>query len=344
MAIKNYFPSVLSENPNDPLSLLPSPYYEYSGQNNLFTPRGYAQGTLINLLSTRGALGEATEDGEVTTEATEATEPAFQEVKDSGEQSFFNGMDINEGDSLDFDTLSDLSLTDGLFGGKTVSGNAPTGWNTQHQREFDAFVAAGLKPKAKWNGNDWYVYANELDGTPFGEQGSMSLSDTISSGGKYDGQPPGLFGVAQTATGSFNPNDVFKKNLAEALKSKTSPEEFTELQTGSFNVQESDGFEEFTELQPVQKDEGSVTAKRGGTVTAKEGGTVKAKRPDSDPKPKPKSISLKKTIEKAINTLVQQDNSSRDDEKKVNRTDTTAIDKVRKESNLSGNQRRGYGF
>ena len=253
-------------------------------------------------------------------------------------------MDINEGDSLDFDTLSDLSLTDGLFGGKTVSGNAPTGWNTQHQKEFDAFVAAGLKPKAKWNGNDWYVYANELDGTPFGEQGSMSLSDTISSGGKYDGQPPGLFGVAQTATGSFNPNDVFKKNLAEALKSKTSPEEFTELQTGSFNVQESDGFEEFTELQPVQKDEGSVTAKRGGTVTAKEGGTVKAKRPDSDPKPKPKSISLKKTIEKAINTLVQQDNSSRDDEKKVNRTDTTAIDKVRKESNLSGNQRRGYGF
>ena len=140
MAIKNYFPSVLSENPNDPLSLLPSPYYEYSGQNNLFTPRGYAQGTLINLLSTRGALGEATEDGEVTTEATEATEPAFQEVKDSGEQSFFNGMDINEGDSLDFDTLSDLSLTDGLFGGKTVSGNAPTGWNTQHQKEFDALL------------------------------------------------------------------------------------------------------------------------------------------------------------------------------------------------------------
>ena len=232
MAIKNYFPSVLSENPNDPLSLLPSPYYEYSGQNNLFTPRGYAQGTLINLLSTRGALGEATEDGEVTTEATEATEPAFQEVKDSGEQSFFNGMDINEGDSLDFDTLSDLSLTDGLFGGKTVSGNAPTGWNTQHQKEFDAFVAAGLKPKAKWNGNDWYVYANELDGTPFGEQGSMSLSDTISSGGKYDGQPPGLFGVAQTATGSFNPNDVIKKNLSEALKGKTAPPEEINIDEG----------------------------------------------------------------------------------------------------------------
>jgi len=339
MAIKDYFPSVPNQNPNDPMSLLPSPYYSYSGQNNLFTPRGYAQNTLIDLLSTRGALGEATKDGEVTTEATEATGPAFQEVKDSGEQSFFNGMDINEGDSLDFDTLSDLSLTDGLFGGKTVSGNAPTGWNTQHQREFDAFVAAGLKPKAKWNGNDWYVYANELDGTPFGEQGSMSFSDTVSSGGKYKGQGfPNLFAGM---TGSFKPDEVFQKNLADALQSKTAPpEEISIDEALAPGVITAPPPEEISIDKALSQ--GSVTAKRGGTVTAKEGGTVTAKRPT--PAPKPKSVSLKQVIEKAVNTLVPQ-KEDRSDEIKANRTSVTAVEQARKASkNLSGNQKRGYGF
>ena len=314
MAIKNYFPTVPDANPNDPMSLLPSPYYSYSGQNNLFTPRGYAQNTLIDLLSTRGALGEAVADEEVTTEATEATSPAFQEVRDSDEQSFFNGMDVNEGDNLDFDSLSGLSLTEGLFGGTTVSDNAPRGWNTQHQREFDALVAAGLKPKAKWNGNDWYVYAPELKGTAFGEPGTMSFSDTVSSGGKYKGQGfPSLFAGM---TGSFKPDEVFQKNLAEALGT-VSPEEFTELQPDSFGSKEAD-IQTLLELQnradamfakgPITpKDEGSVTAKRGGTVTAKEGGTVKAKRPD--PAPKPKSLPLKEVIKKAMNTLVSKDDN-----------------------------------
>ena len=310
MAIKDYFPSVPNQNPNDPMSLLPSPYYSYSGQNNLFTPRGYAQNTLIDLLSTRGALGEATKDGEVTTEATEATGPAFQEVKDSGEQSFFNGMDINEGDSLDFDTLSDLSLTDGLFGGKTVSGNAPTGWNTQHQREFDAFVAAGLKPKAKWNGNDWYVYANELDGTPFGEQGSMSFSDTVSSGGKYKGQGfPNLFAGM---TGSFKPDEVFQQNLADALQSKTAPpEEISIDEALAPGVITAPPPEEISIDKALSQ--GSVTAKQGGTVTAKEGGTVKAKRPT--PAPKPKSVPLKEVIANAVAAAKQKEDNNRDQEK-----------------------------
>jgi len=340
MAIKDYFPSVPNQNPNDPMSLLPSPYYSYSGQNNLFTPRGYAQNTLIDLLSTRGALGEATKDGEVTTEATEATGPAFQEVKDSGEQSFFNGMDINEGDSLDFDTLSDLSLTDGLFGGKTVSGNAPTGWNTQHQREFDAFVAAGLKPKAKWNGNDWYVYANELDGTPFGEQGTMSFSDTVSSGGKYKGQGfPTLFAGL---TGSFKPDEVFQKNLADALQSKTAPpEEISIDEALAPGVITAPPPEEISIDKALSQ--GSVTAKRGGTVTAKEGGTVTAKRPT--PAPKPKSVSLKQVIEKAVNTLVPKDNSNRDDEKQKNRAaENKARETVRDVKEEMGRGRGGYGF
>ena len=147
------------------------PYYKYSGQGNLYAPRGYAQGTLVDLLSSRQPT-DTTE--ELLEDTTELNQPTFEEVQDSGTQSFFNGMDVREGDNLSFDDLSDLSLTDGLFGGITVSDNAPKGWNTQHQREFDALVAAGLKPSAKWTGHDWYVFAKELDGTPFGEPGTLS--------------------------------------------------------------------------------------------------------------------------------------------------------------------------
>jgi len=270
------------------------PYYKYSGQGNLFTPRGYAQGTLVDLLSSR-APTDTTE--ELLEDTTELNQPTFEEVQDSGTQSFFNGMDVREGDNLSFDDLSDLSLTDGLFGGITVSDNAPKGWNTQHQREFDALVAAGLKPSAKWTGNDWYVFAKELDGTPFGEPGTMSLADSFTSGGKYGGQPIGLFGsIAGAATGSFKPDEVFQKNLAEALGT-VSNEEFTELQPDSFGSKE--------EVLTA----GTVTAKRGGTVTAKEGGTVKAKEP---PKPAPKTQKqktdeLRKSIEAAVAAAKQKE-------------------------------------
>ena len=330
------------------------PYYKYSGQGNLFTPRGYAQGTLVDLLSSRN-LADETE--EIIEDATELNQPTFEEVKDSGTQSFFNGMDLNEGDNLSFDDLSDLSLTDGLFGGTTVSDNAPKGWNTQHQREFDALVAAGLKPSAKWTGNDWYVFAKELDGTPFGEPGTMSLADSITSGGKYGGQLPGIFGIAQTATGSFKPEEVFQKNLAEALQTKTEETEafqtFTE--TGKLpeetvdpvmaSIQEQGGIPDRlvtqTDVASVQKDEGSVTAKRGGTVTAKEGGTVTAKRPDPAPKPKP--VPLKEVIAKAVAAAKKKEKDNREQEKK-NRTDTTAIEQVRSRGKDLGSFRRGYGF
>ena len=292
------------------------PYYKYSGQGNLFAPRGYAQGTLVDLLSSRQPT-DTTE--ELLEDTTELNQPTFEEVQDSGTQSFFNGMDVREGDNLSFDDLSDLSLTDGLFGGTTVSDNAPKGWNTQHQREFDALVAAGLKPSAKWTGNDWYVFAKELDGTPFGEPGTMSLADSISSGGKYGGSPIGLFGsIAGAATGSFKPDEVFQKNLAEALGT-VSNEEFTELQPDSFASQEAD-IQTQLELQnrvddmfakgPITpKEEGSVTAKQGGTVKAKEGGTVKAKEP---PKPAPKTQKqktdeLRKSIEAAVAAAKQKE-------------------------------------
>ena len=286
------------------------PYYKYSGQGNLFTPRGYAQGTLVDLLSSRN-LADETE--EIIEDATELNQPTFEEVKDSGTQSFFNGMDVNEGDNLSFDDLSDLSLTDGLFGGTTVSDNAPKGWNTQHQREFDALRARGLKPQAKWTGNDWYVFAKELDGTPFGEPGTMSLADSFTSGGKYGGQPFGLFAsLAGIATGSFKPDEVFQKNLAEALQEKTEETEafqtFTEtgeLPDSSVETVAQNIATQAVPLQQADDKEGSVTAKRGGTVTAKEGGTVTAKRPT--PAPKPKSVPLKEVIAKAVAAAKQKE-------------------------------------
>ena len=338
------------------------PYYKYSGQGNLFAPRGYAQGTLVDLLSSRNLADETEEIIEGTTEQ---NQPAFEEVKDSDTQSFFGGMDINEGDNLSFDDLSDLSLTDGLFGGITVSDNAPRGWNTQHQREFDALRAAGLKPSAKWTGNDWYVFAKELDGTPFGEPGTMSLADSFSSGGKYGGQPIGLFGsIAGMATGSFKPAEVFDKNLQEVLVENpdvafggpgglggdvvgeplVEAPTIKQAQTILKNTTASDvrnDPDKAAQVEQANKALG-VTAKRGGTVTAKEGGTVTAKRPDQEPKPKP--ISLKKVIENAVADSKKKE--ARNEEKEKNKA---AQAKARKDvqkvkQDFSGFTKGGYGF
>ena len=317
------------------------PYYKYSGQGNLYAPRGYAQGTLVDLLSSRN-LADETE--EIIEDTPELNQPTFEEVQDSGTQSFFNGMDVREGDNLSFDDLSDLSLTDGLFGGTTVSDNAPKGWNTQHQREFDALVAAGLKPSAKWTGNDWYVFAKELDGTPFGEPGTMSLADSISSGGKYGGQAIGLFGsIAGAATGSFKPEEVFQKNLAEALQEKTPPPE-------EISIDEALAPGVITEAPPEEKNieealgQGSVTAKRGGTVTAKEGGTVTAKRPT--PAPKPKSVPLKQVIANAVAAAKQKEKDQRSEEAEKNRAAQAKarkqVDDIKKENKRF--TRGGYGF
>jgi hypothetical protein len=186
----------------------------------------------------------------------------------------------------------------------------------------------------------------------------MTLSDTLTSGGKYGGQLPGIFGVAQTATGSFNPNDVFKKNLAEALQTKTEETEAFQTfdETGELPeepidpvieaIQEQGGIPDRlvtqTDVAQVQKDKGSVTAKRGGTVTAKEGGTVKAKRPDPEPKPKP--ISLKKVIENAVADSKKKE--ARNEEKEKNKA---AQAKARKDvqkvkQDFSGFTKGGYGF
>jgi len=346
------------------------PYYKYSGQDNLFTPRGYAQGTLVDLLSSRNLADETEEIIEGTTEQ---NQPAFEEVQDSDKQSFFGGMDINEGDNLSFDDLSDLSLTDGLFGGITVSDNAPRGWNTQHQREFDALRAAGLKPSAKWTGSDWYVFAKELDGTPFGEPGTMSLADSFTSGGKYGGSPMTLFGkLGSLATGSYNPAEVFEKNLQEVLVENPDvafggpgglggdvvAEPIIEAPT----VKEAETILKNTTASDVRNDPVKavqveqankvlgVTAKQGGTVTAKEGGTVKAKEPPKPvvPKPvvtkpkviapppsKPKPVVTKNLTKPVVNKTVLKTQKQKTDELRKSIEAAVAAAKQKEKDNRS---------
>ena len=96
-----------------------------------------------------------------------------------------------------------------------------------------------------------------------------------------------------------------------------------------------------TDVAQVQKDKGSVTAKRGGTVTAKKGGTVKAKRPSEN---KPKPVSLKKVIENAVADAKKKED--RQDEINKNRE---AQSKARKDvqkvkQDFSGFTKGGYGF
>ena len=302
------------------------PYYKYSGQGNLFAPRGYAQGTLVDLLSSRkttNTTGDMPLNLMPPDDVSESDQPTFEEVKDSGTQSFFNGMDVNEGDNLSFDDLSDLSLTDGLFGGITVSGNAPKGWNTQHQREFDALVAAGLRPSAKWTGNDWYVFAKALDGTPFGEPGTMSLADSYTSKGKYDGQAAGILGLAQAVTGSFKADEVFQKNLAEALDT-FSNEEFTELQRNSFGSKKA--------------------VSSAGTVTAKRGGAIKTVKPTE--KTKTQSKSLKEIITSAFETSKKKEENDRSEEIEKNKEKQADARKAVKDIKTRSTRftRGGYGF
>ena len=349
------------------------PYYKYSGQGNLFTPRGYAQGTLVDLLMSR----KPSDVEDAVTEATAPTEPAFEEVQDSDKQSFFNGMDLNEGAILDYDSLSDLSLADGLFGGTTVSANSPRGWTTQDQKEFDSLVASGLKPKAKWTGSSWYVYANELDGTPFGEPGTMSLADSFTSGGKYGGSPISLVGkIGGIVSGSYNPEDVFNKNLAQALSDNPGAAtggiqgDFSSI-LGTFEqkeklptVSEAEDIINNTSFLEIINDPNKkaqvqaankvlrVQASAGGTVTAKEGGNVKAEETPKPKTQKQKRAELRKSIEAAVaaakkakekadnderSAREQQERDNREREKK-NRE--TVREKQKAVKGFSG----GYGF
>ena len=65
----------------------------------------------------------------------------------------------------------------------------------------------------------------------------------------------------------------------------------------------------------------------------------------SKPAPKPKSVPLKEVIQKAVNTLVQQDNSNRDDEKQKNRAaENKARETVREKQKDVKGFSGGYGF
>ena len=123
-------------------------------------------------------------------------------------------------------------------------------------------------------------------------------------------------------TGSFKPDEVFQKNLAEALDT-FSNEEFTELQPNSF---------------------GSKNAVlSAGTVTAKRGGAVKSVKPTK--KTKTQSKSLKEIITSAFETSKKKEENNRSEEIEKNKEKQADVRKTVKEKQetvkgFSG----GYGF
>ena len=283
--IQNYFPETTND-PNDPRGMLPSPFYTYTS-GNLFAPRGYAQGTLVDLLSTRGET-PVTDTTESITEDI-IPDAVVDTVDKSDEQSNFGGRDINPGQYLDFDEIDQIELVDGLFGGKALSGGSPTGFTTQDLREFNALKEAGLKPKAKWDGSKWYVFAPELSGTIMGEPGTIGFMNSLETGGKYGHTFPTLFGAL---TGSYKPDEIFRNNLAKVLEQRREDSfDYQEDTTFDFGtgtpqpaptstaqavklLQNEDATDE--QIEAANKILG-VSAKKGGKVTAKQGGTVRAK-------------------------------------------------------------------
>jgi hypothetical protein len=277
--IQNYFPETTND-PNDPRGMLPSPFYTYTS-GNLFAPRGYAQGTLVDLLSTRGET-PVTDTTESITEDI-IPDAVVDTVDKSDEQSNFGGRDINPGQYLDFEEIDQIELVDGLFGGKALSGGSPTGFTTQDLREFNALKEAGLKPKAKWDGSKWYVFAPELSGTIMGEPGTIGFMNSLETGGKYGHTFPTLFGAL---TGSYKPDEIFRNNLAKVLSERKidDAEAFediplmadkpTTIEQAKAVVLDKDATDK--QVEAANKVLG-VSAKQGGTVTAKQGGTVRAK-------------------------------------------------------------------
>ncbi len=98
-----------------------------------------------------------------------------------------NGKIINPGNPISLDEKSGANTWANLegetmFDRAVDQSSAPSGWNTQNQREYNAMVNAGLTDvKAMWNGNDWDVYSPSLDNTAYGTPGRRGLQSKYGS-------------------------------------------------------------------------------------------------------------------------------------------------------------------
>ena len=115
--------------------------------------------------------------------------------------------------------IDNLNITEEKnFLGMPYLKNAPKGWNSQKQREFNLMKEEGLSPIAMWTGSDWQIYSQKLDGTEFGTPGRISKDNMFKS--KYKGQGFGLKSIINTLTGEVDLDKIYEQNLTTAMQNK----------------------------------------------------------------------------------------------------------------------------
>tara|TARA_R110002020_G_scaffold458918_1_gene676740 strand:+ start:605 stop:2524 length:1920 start_codon:yes stop_codon:yes gene_type:complete len=139
------------------------------------------------------------------------------------------GKQIREGATLSQRDIDKLNISeDKNFLGLSYLKNAPEGWNSQKQREFDAMKEEGLNPVAMWTGSDWRIYSKTLDGTEFGTPGKATKENIFKS--TYDGSGIGLKSVINSLTGEVDLGKLYEQNLNSAMQKKgIQPKKIKEL-------------------------------------------------------------------------------------------------------------------
>ena len=150
----------------------------------------------------------------------ESDEPTDTKEEDKEDTSVMvGGKQVREMGTISQADIDKLNITEEKnFLGMPYLKNAPKGWNSQKQREFNLMKEEGLSPIAMWTGSDWQIYSQKLDGTEFGTPGRISKDNMFKS--KYSGQGFGLKSIINTLTGEVDLDKIYEQNLATAMQNK----------------------------------------------------------------------------------------------------------------------------
>ena len=150
----------------------------------------------------------------------ESDEPTDIKEEDKEDTSVMvGGKQVREMGTISQADIDKLNITEEKnFLGMPYLKNAPKGWNSQKQREFNLMKEEGLSPIAMWTGSDWQIYSQKLDGTEFGTPGRISKDNMFKS--KYSGQGFGLKNIINTVTGEVDLDKIYEQNLATAMQNK----------------------------------------------------------------------------------------------------------------------------
>ena len=150
----------------------------------------------------------------------ESDEPTDIKEEDKEDTSVMvGGKQVREMGTISQADIDKLNITEEKnFLGMPYLKNAPKGWNSQKQREFNLMKEEGLSPIAMWTGSDWQIYSQKLDGTEFGTPGRISKDNMFKS--KYKGVGFGLKNIINTVTGEVDLDKIYEQNLATAMQNK----------------------------------------------------------------------------------------------------------------------------